>query len=252
MADLPDSLRRTLAADAASTAVTMIDGRVWDVVGDRGVGAFEGLYGTVYDAVVSRPWLLSPALSVCYGRDRMSAQTELLVDWLCDGLDDAQRSTVLDVPCGGGTELRALSPRVESAIGLDLSPSMLERAAHRTADAGNATLVHGDALAMPFRDGSFHGALSVNGLHVMPDPDLFLRELRRVVRADGRLVLTTLVDRPGARYRLIADVLGRHALRVLPQSPPARERVREMFADAGWAVQAEEGTSIVAFRCAAM
>jgi ubiquinone/menaquinone biosynthesis C-methylase UbiE len=50
----------------------------------------------------------------------------------------------------------------------------------------------GREIALPFRDGSFDGALAVNALHVWSDPAAVLREMRRVVRPGGVLLLSDL------------------------------------------------------------
>lgn len=90
-------------------------------------------------------------------------------------LDDLPSARVLDVMCGNGRHLRP------GMVGLDWSAGLIQAAGG----------VRGDATRLPFRDGSFDGAIYVAGLHGIPDPVgrvASLRELRRVV--NGRAQVT--------------------------------------------------------------
>lgn len=97
---------------------------------------------------------------------------------------------LLDVGCGTGVMLeRALArwPGVRAA-GVDLSPEMLVRARERL--GRRVWLARGDAGALPFAPGSFDVAVSNSSLHFWPDPERGLREIARVLRPGGRLVVT--------------------------------------------------------------
>jgi SAM-dependent methyltransferase len=91
--------------------------------------------------------------------------------------------TVLDVGCGNGTYLAALD---RPAIGVDLSTGMLRTARSR---APAARLVGGDAGALPFRDGIADVTLAAHMLYHVPEPVTAVRELRRVTRHGGRVLV---------------------------------------------------------------
>jgi demethylmenaquinone methyltransferase / 2-methoxy-6-polyprenyl-1,4-benzoquinol methylase len=91
---------------------------------------------------------------------------------------------LLDACCGTGDlaiECARLGARV---TGLDFSARMLERARRK---APQLTWVEGDALALPFDDGSFAGATVGFGVRNVADIERGLRELRRVLRPGGRV-----------------------------------------------------------------
>jgi demethylmenaquinone methyltransferase / 2-methoxy-6-polyprenyl-1,4-benzoquinol methylase len=92
---------------------------------------------------------------------------------------------VLDACCGTGdlalADLHAGGARV---TGLDFSERMLERA---RAKSSEVEWVQGDALALPFADGSFDAATVGFGVRNLDDLEAGLRELRRVLRQGGRL-----------------------------------------------------------------
>jgi SAM-dependent methyltransferase len=95
--------------------------------------------------------------------------------------------TVLDVGCGNGRYLAALAGRGHTGrvLGVDLSVGMLRTAA----GTGPAALVAGDAAALPVRDGSVDVALAPHMLYHVPEPAVAVRELHRVTRPGGRVVV---------------------------------------------------------------
>lgn len=118
---------------------------------------------------------------------------------------DLQRGeSVLDVGCGTGVFLPGLAALVGSegrVVGLDHSPAFLEESQKRLADASlsdQVELVEGDAHNLPFADATFDAAHCERVLMHLQDPALAIREMQRVVRPGGR-VLVAEVYAAGAR-----------------------------------------------------
>jgi ubiquinone/menaquinone biosynthesis C-methylase UbiE len=106
----------------------------------------------------------------------------------------AQGESVLDVGCGTGVllhELRRLDPAVR-VTGIDLAPAMLSLAAGKL--CSKALLAVADAAALPFPAASFDLVVSTSSLHYWPDPVAGLREMARVVRPQGHVVVTDWCD----------------------------------------------------------
>jgi ubiquinone/menaquinone biosynthesis C-methylase UbiE len=95
---------------------------------------------------------------------------------------------VLDVGCGAGAALSPAAERAGSAVGVEISPAMAERA---RAAAPGAEVHVGDATSLDFDDGSFDVVLSSFTVFFMPDPTVALTEWRRVLGPGGRIVLST-------------------------------------------------------------
>jgi SAM-dependent methyltransferase len=91
----------------------------------------------------------------------------------------------LDVACGGGHFLRVPLELGWRAVGIDLSADQLRVARARHPDV---ELVHADATAMPFDNGSFEAAYSTFTHTDLDDFAAVLAEVRRVLRTRGRFV----------------------------------------------------------------
>jgi SAM-dependent methyltransferase len=95
---------------------------------------------------------------------------------------------VLDVACGTGNAAIPAARAGGRVTGLDITPELLAIAASRAPDV---RWVEGDAEALPFEDATFDVVLSVFGCMFAPRHDVVARELRRVLRPGGRLVVTS-------------------------------------------------------------
>ncbi len=95
---------------------------------------------------------------------------------------------VLELGVGTGLNLPHYT-RAEEVVGVDPDQHMLKRARRRAAEAPcPVRLSEASAESLPFRDGEFDTVVFALSLCTIPDPDAALREARRVLKADGRLV----------------------------------------------------------------
>lgn len=119
---------------------------------------------------------------------------KLLVEATRAGHDDE----VLDVACGGGNVVCAFAPVVRHAVGIDVTPAMLERASRMAADKGlqNVTWVEGDVATLPWPDARFDIVVTRFSFHHFPDPLAVLREMKRVCRPDGRILVADMHASP--------------------------------------------------------
>jgi demethylmenaquinone methyltransferase / 2-methoxy-6-polyprenyl-1,4-benzoquinol methylase len=136
----------------------------------------------MFDQIAARYDLMNALMS--FGRDRA---------WRREAIAEVgipPRGRLLDVATGtGDLALEALrqQPRV-SAIGLDNSTEMLKQA-QRKAAAGMALVrwVVGDALRLPFADGSFDAIVTAFALRNVTDIPGAFAEMARVARSGGRI-----------------------------------------------------------------
>jgi ubiquinone/menaquinone biosynthesis C-methylase UbiE len=122
--------------------------------------------------------------SAPYGRHARRLQADVLA-----AVETFSFAAILDVGCGTGALLKAiLTARPEvRAIGVDLSAKMLGVARERLGD--RAQLRVGDAEHLPLPDASFDLIVCVDSVHHYPHPETALREMARVTRPGGGLVI---------------------------------------------------------------
>jgi demethylmenaquinone methyltransferase/2-methoxy-6-polyprenyl-1,4-benzoquinol methylase len=153
---------------------------------------------------------------------------------------------VLDACCGTGDFALACARAGGRVTGLDFSERMLERA---RAKSSAVEWVQGDALALPFEDGSFDAATVGFGVRNLESLERGLAELRRVLRPGGRLGVLEITRPRGALapfYRLWFErgvpvvgrlVSGSSAYTYLPASVrrfPGPEDLAELLRKAGF------------------
>jgi ubiquinone/menaquinone biosynthesis C-methylase UbiE len=105
----------------------------------------------------------------------------------------AEGREVLEVGCGTGLLLERIAGFASRAVGIDLSPGMLELARERGLE-----VVEGSATNLPFADESFDVACSFKVLAHVPDLDKALSEMLRVIRPGG-IVVAELYNRRSLR-----------------------------------------------------
>jgi SAM-dependent methyltransferase len=107
-------------------------------------------------------------------------------------------AVVLDLGCGAGTDLLIAAQMIGPAgraIGVDMTPSMLEvaRASAREMGLGNVELHEALIEALPLEDASVDVVISNGVIDLVPDKDAVFDEIDRVLRAGGRLQLADVV-----------------------------------------------------------
>jgi len=115
---------------------------------------------------------------------------------------------VIEIGYRPGQAIREAARRVRTGLvaGVDHSEVMWRQARarnRRAVETGRVDLRCGDGRALPYPDATFSCAFEVNSLHHWTDPAVGLAELRRVLRADGRLLLCLRMRHP-SRTRLVA------------------------------------------------
>ena len=130
--------------------------------------------------------------------------------------------TVADVGCGNGAYLAELARRRHAGpvLGIDLSAGMLHAARGR---APRASLAAGDAAALPLRDGASGLTLAMHMLYHVPEPSAAVRELRRVTRPGGQVLVVLNGE---DHLRELRDLITAALQNVTNGEPPLRERLR--------------------------
>lgn len=107
-----------------------------------------------------------------------------------------ENKTVLDIACGTGYGIGLLRSTAKFVTGVDIDPVAANEAKAECGDNGAVLL--GNGLGLPFADGTFEVITSFETLEHLHERFAFLAELKRVLTADGTLILST----PNANYSL--------------------------------------------------
>lgn len=102
---------------------------------------------------------------------------------------------VLECACGTGLLTGAIAPRCKSLVATDLSENMLKRARKKLAGCRNIRFEWSDILHLPYPDASFDAIVAANVIHLLDQPQLALKELERVCRPGGQIVIPTYMNR---------------------------------------------------------
>lgn len=153
-----------------------------------------------------------------------------IVQWAGAGPED----TVLDVACGPGLLACAFARVAKHATGIDMTPAMLEQARKTQQEQGlmNLSWQQGDVYSLPFPPDQFSIVSSRFVFHHLQDPLSALREMDRVCKSGGKVVVADMSPHPEKAAALNAAELLRDPshIRAMPQ-----DELRGLFQQASLA-----------------
>jgi ubiquinone/menaquinone biosynthesis C-methylase UbiE len=151
-----------------------------------------------------------------------------IVQWSGAGPDD----TVLDVACGPGLLACAFAKVTKHATGIDMTPAMLEQARKTQQEQGltNVSWEQGDVYSLPFPDVHFSIVSSRFVFHHLQNPLAALKEMKRVCKHGGKIVVADMAPQPAKADALnVAERLRDPShVRALPE-----QELGATFAEAG-------------------
>jgi demethylmenaquinone methyltransferase/2-methoxy-6-polyprenyl-1,4-benzoquinol methylase len=116
---------------------------------------------------------------------------------------------ILDVAAGTGTSSAAIARHGADVVALDFSPGMIEVGRRRHP---SIEFVEGDATALPFKANEFDAATISFGLRNVENPRKALKELYRVVKPGGRVVICEFSKPPRALLRAGYGIYLKHVM----------------------------------------
>jgi demethylmenaquinone methyltransferase/2-methoxy-6-polyprenyl-1,4-benzoquinol methylase len=128
-------------------------------------------------------------LSKVYDRINPFIWNEQMRDEAIEMLDIGPDDHVLDVGCGTGFATEALLTETDNVYGLDQSAHQLEKAYAKFGKRGPVRFHRGDAERLPFADDTFDVVWSSGSIEYWPNPVTALRELRRVTKPGGQVLV---------------------------------------------------------------
>lgn len=152
----------------------------------------------------------------------------------------ATEDRVLEVCCGTGIVACALAPAAKHVTGIDLTPAMIEQARklQERNELKNVSWQVGDVAALPFADNTFSVVVCRYAFHHLLEPANVLREMARVCKPGGRLVVVDVFSssaEQGAAYDRVEKLRDPSHVRAL-----RLDELKAMFAAAGVSVISTE------------
>jgi len=165
--------------------------------------------------------------------ERMNESHASLTDWGLSHLEIRKNDSVLDVGCGGGAALKKIAAMNSpgKCRGIDISDLCISEASkmnEETVKEGRMELLKGDVAALPFPDASMDAVVSIESFYFWPDPDRGLREICRVLKSGGHLLIVL-------EYRadMEKDEDYEHNQAILHMNVPGASALMSAFQDAG-------------------
>ena len=137
----------------------------------------------------SRARLFYKYLSKVYDTINPFIWNEEMRDEALAMLDISEGDRVLDVGCGTGFATEGLLEHTRNVHGLDQSVHQLEKAWDKLGKHDPVSFHRGDAERLPFRDDAFDVVWSSGSIEYWPNPVVALREMRRVVKPGGQVLV---------------------------------------------------------------
>ena len=152
---------------------------------------------------------------------------------------------ILDLAAGTGASSAALAKGGAEVVACDLSEGMIEVGRERHPEI---EFVHGNAMDLDFEDGSFDAVTISWGLRNIPDPQLALREMARVVRPRGRLVVLEFSTPPSRVFRGMYNVYQSTVMPALARLASTNDGAYDYLVESicAWPAQEELGRMIAA------
>jgi ubiquinone/menaquinone biosynthesis C-methylase UbiE len=100
--------------------------------------------------------------------------------------------SILDVGTGTGILIEQVILKNKSAhlFGIDISPEMVKKAKRKFQGKNNVTVALGSVNKLPYKDNSFEFVTCANSFHHHPDSMQSLKEIKRVLKPGGKLILS--------------------------------------------------------------
>ncbi len=111
------------------------------------------------------------------------------LDWVIRQFHDTD--TTLEIGCGTGIYSALIANKVNNLIATDMSSEMLAFARKKLNQYDNVEIRREDCYAISYEDNTFDSILLANLIHIVTDPPSVLKEIRRVLKKDGRVIIVS-------------------------------------------------------------
>lgn len=144
----------------------------------------------------------------------------------------ASDDVVLECACGTGAISRIIAPKCRKLIATDFSVGMLRQAARNCRACDNVRVRRADMTHLKCRDNRFDKVVAGNVIHLLEDPCAALKELERVCKPGGKIIVPTYINASAGVNRMAVRLLEMAGANFKRQYD--LQSYRQFFADAGY------------------
>ena len=101
---------------------------------------------------------------------------------------------VLECACGTGAISIYIAPACKKLLASDFSDGMLQQAKKKLKNFDNVEFKKVDIIDIKEKDGSFDVVVAGNVIHLLPEPQIAMKELTRVCKDGGKLIIPTYIN----------------------------------------------------------
>jgi len=132
--------------------------------------------------------------------------------------------TVLECACGTGTITAAIAPACARVVATDFSEGMLKQARKKLARFPHVVVEQADITDLRYADNSFDAVVAANVIHLLPEPGDALKELKRVTRPGGTIIVPTYVIPKKRAHTIFLKLISRCGIHFQEHFDPASYR----------------------------
>ena len=132
--------------------------------------------------------------------------------------------TVLECACGTGTITAAIAPACARVVATDYSEGMLKQARKKLARFPHVVVEQADITHLRYADDSFDAVVAANVIHLLPEPGDALKELKRVTRPGGTIIVPTYVIPKKRAHTIFLKLISRCGIHFQEHFDPASYR----------------------------
>ena len=117
--------------------------------------------------------------------------------------------TVLECACGTGLLTVPMAEKCKKLIATDYSIGMLKQTRKKLQRFSNVKLRRVSIVEIPYKDNSFDVVVAANVIHLLDNPDKAMRELLRVCKKGGKIIIPTYINKQKKNAMFAAGILAK-------------------------------------------
>ena len=113
---------------------------------------------------------------------------------------------VLECACGTGAISKHIAPACKKLLATDYAEGMLRQSRKNLKRYRNVFIKKADIMKLDFKDSFFDKAIAGNVIHLLPEPEKALKELERVVKKGGKIIIPTYINLEKKNSKVAAKI----------------------------------------------